>query len=79
MHTIVLTSPSGSAAEVVVLRETEKAVLVAGNASEAWFPKAAIDANGRIAAWFKFDLVHQFLFHAPYAEQGDDDIDVIED
>jgi len=51
---------------VLVVRETPKAILVKGNASEAWFPKRAIDANGIIADWFRFDIVHSFLFHAPY-------------
>jgi hypothetical protein len=50
----------------MIVRETAKAILVKGNASEAWFPKRAIDADGRIADWFQFDLVHSFLFHAPY-------------
>jgi hypothetical protein len=29
---------------VKVVRETAKAILLAGNASEAWFPKTAIDS-----------------------------------
>lgn len=66
MNIITLTSQSGSTTTVAVVRETAKAVLVKGNASEAWFPKRAIDAGGNIAEWFQFDILHQFLFHAPY-------------
>jgi hypothetical protein len=64
--TMKLTSSTGSETTVMIVRETAKAILVKGNASEAWFPKRAIDADGRIADWFQFDLVHSFLFHAPY-------------
>ena len=60
-----LTSASGSTTTVAIVRETDKAILVKGNASEAWFPKRAIDADGRIADWFQFSVLHQFLFHAP--------------
>jgi hypothetical protein len=66
MTTMNLTSASGSQTTVLVVRETPKAILVKGNASEAWFPKRAIDADGIIADWFRFDMVHSFLFHAPY-------------
>lgn len=66
METMIITSPSGSEAQVAIIRETAKAILVKGNCSEAWFPKRAIDADGQIADWFQFDLVHTFLFHAPY-------------
>jgi hypothetical protein len=51
---------------VNIVKETDKAILVEGNASEAWFPKSAIDENGNIANWFKFTLSHIFLFEAPY-------------
>ena len=48
-HQIInLVSPSGAHTVVRVVRETEKAILLAGNASEAWYPKAAIDADGTI-------------------------------
>ncbi len=57
MTTMNLTSASGSQTTVLVVRETPKAILVKGN---------AIDADGIIADWFQFDLVHSFLFHAPY-------------
>lgn len=67
MATMELISSSGTQTTVLLVRETAKAVLVRGNASEAWLPKAAIDESGRIADWFQFRLVHQFLFHAPYA------------
>lgn len=67
MQTMKLTSSSGSETTVLLVRETQKAILVKGNASEAWFPRKAIDEDGNIAAWFQFSLVHQFLFHAPYA------------
>lgn len=68
-HQIInLVSPNGAHTVVRVVRETEKAILLAGNASEAWYPKAAIDADGNIADWFKPNLFHQFLFHAPFVE-----------
>ena len=66
--TITITSQSGSKTTVAVVRETAKAILVKGNCSEAWFPKKAINDEGEIAEWFKFDIVHAFLFHAPYTE-----------
>ena len=66
MTTMTLTSQSGSTTTVAVVRETPKAILVKGNASEAWFPKAAINDAGEVADWFQFSLVHQFLFHAPF-------------
>jgi hypothetical protein len=53
---------------VKVVRETAKAILLAGNASEAWFPKAAIDSDNRVADWFSLSLEHYFLFNAPYKE-----------
>lgn len=65
MPTMTLTSATGSTTTVEVLRETDKAILVNGNASEAWFPKRAIDADGQIADWFQFSLSHTFLFLAP--------------
>ena len=63
---IDLTSATGSTTTVAVVRETPKAMLVKGNASEAWFPKKAIGADGKIADWFQFSISHSFLFHAPY-------------
>lgn len=67
MTTIMkLTSATGSTTEVALVRETPKAILVKGNASEAWFPKAALDADNVIAPWFAFSLSHSFLFHAPF-------------
>lgn len=69
MQTMKLISSSGSETTVLLVRETKKAILVKGNASEAWFPRKAIDAEGNIAPWFQFSLVHQFLFHAPYTAQ----------
>lgn len=65
---MIITSQSGSKTTVSVVRETAKAILVKGNCSEAWFPKKAINDEGEIAEWFNFDLVHTFLFHAPYTE-----------
>ena len=53
---------------VRVVRETAKAILLAGNASEAWFPKAAIDDNNTVADWFSLSLEHSFLFDVPYKE-----------
>ena len=55
--------------EVKVVRETAKAILLAGNASEAWFPKAAIDSDNHVADWFSPRLEHWFLFQAPYKEE----------
>ena len=66
MQILKLTSQSGSTTDVAVMRETPKAILVKGNASEAWFPKAALGADGVIAPWFAFTLSHSFLFHAPF-------------
>ena len=57
---------------VKVVRETAKAILLAGNASKAWFPKAAIDGdNARffVADWLPLGLEHAFLFQAPYNEE----------
>jgi hypothetical protein len=51
---------------VKVVRETAKAILLAGNASEAWFPKSAIDGNNFVADWLPLSLEHAFLFQAPY-------------
>jgi hypothetical protein len=70
MQVLKLTSQSGSTTEVAVVRETPKAILVKGNASEAWFPKAALGADGVIAPWFAFTLSHSFLFHAPFKAEG---------
>ena len=53
---------------VKVLRETAKAILLTGNASEAWFPKSAIKSGGDVADWFTLRLEHQFLWQAPYTE-----------
>ena len=51
-----------------LVRETAKAVLLVGNASEAWFPKSAINSGGDVADWFTLRLEHQFLWQAPYTE-----------
>ena len=58
---------------VKVVRETAKAILLAGNASEAWFPKAAIDSDNWVADWFSLGLEHFFLFDAPFAEDIEED------
>lgn len=58
---------------VKVVRETPKAILLAGNASEAWFPKAAIDSDNWVADWFPLKLEHFFLFDAPFAEDIEED------
>ena len=50
---------------VKVVRETAKAILLAGGASEAWFPKAAIDGDNTVADWFPLTLEHFFLFDVP--------------
>lgn len=70
MKTMKLTSQTGSETEVAIVRETPKAILVKGNASEAWLPKAAINSEGLIAAWFAFTLSHTFLFIAPISKEG---------
>jgi hypothetical protein len=54
---------------VKVVRETAKAILLAGNASEAWFPKTAIDSDNCVADWFSLSLEHFFLFDAPYKKK----------
>ena len=51
---------------VKVVCETAKAVLLTGNASEAWFPKSAIDGKNCIADWLMLTLEHDFLWQAPY-------------
>ena len=53
---------------VKVVRGTAKAILLAGNASQAWFPKSAIDGDNTIADWFSLSLEHFFLFDVPYKE-----------
>jgi|TARA_R100001591_G_scaffold84686_1_gene91044 L-asparaginase II len=53
---------------VKVVRETAKAILLAGNASQAWFPKSAIDGDNTVADWFSLSLEHFFLFDVPYKE-----------
>ena len=45
-------------------------LVLAGNASEAWFPKSAINQDNYIADWFDFSLEHWFLFQAPYTEEA---------
>ena len=51
---------------VKVVRETAKAILLAGNASEAWFPKSAIDSDNFVADWLPLGLEHTFLFQCPF-------------
>jgi len=51
---------------VKMVRETAKAVLLAGSASEAWFPLSAINSDGDVADWLTLTLEHQFLWQAPY-------------
>ncbi len=52
---------------VEIVRETEKAILVRGKCSQAWFPRAALEADGTIKDWFvnRMTLVHGFLFSNP--------------
>ena len=69
MEILNLTSANGTETTVRIVRETAKAILVKGNASEAWFPKKAIDTDGNIAEWFRGGLAHAFLFDAPYDAQ----------
>ena len=65
-NTMRLTLGSGEETTVLVVRETEKAILVRGNCSSAWFPKAAIDSSGTVANWITLELSHQFLWSVPY-------------
>lgn len=65
---------SGGETNVKVVRETAKAILVKGNCSQAWFPKAAINENGEVAEWFIGSLVHNFLWQAPYKEGNDKNV-----
>lgn len=63
---ITIESSEGETATVKVVRETPKAILVAGACSEAWFPKKALDENNVIAPWVTLTIAHCFLFDAPY-------------
>tara|TARA_E500000331_G_scaffold355814_1_gene412293 strand:- start:3692 stop:3913 length:222 start_codon:yes stop_codon:yes gene_type:complete len=54
---------------VKVVRETAKAVLLAGNASEAWFPKSAIDSDNCVADWLPLGIKQTFVFEVPYNEE----------
>jgi hypothetical protein len=65
-NTMRLTLGSGEETTVLVVRETEKAILVRGNCSSAWFPKSCIDSSGAVANWITLELSHQFLWIAPY-------------
>lgn len=75
MQMITLFNESGKQTTVELIRETEKAIQVAGGCSEAWFPKAAIKFLGTnevtgfqvadVASWFTGTLSHQFLWIAP--------------
>ena len=66
MDVMTLKSHSHGDTTVRLVRETAKAILVEGNVSQAWFPKAAIDGDGEIASWFSFGMEHFFLFDAPF-------------
>ena len=66
MNLITIKSKSHGDATVRVVRETAKAIQVEGNASQAWFPKSAINSDGEIATWFSFGLEHFFLFDSPF-------------
>lgn len=70
MDIITIESRHLGETDVKVIRETAKAILLAGNASEAWFPKSAINQDNYIADWFDFSLEHWFLFQAPYTEEA---------
>ena len=67
MRTMKLRTPKAET-EVLIVQETEKALLVRGNCSEGWFPKSALEVDGMIKEWFRnrMTLVHAFLFEAPY-------------
>ena len=70
MQIITIESRSQGKTTVKVVKETAKAILLAGNASEAWFPKSALSEDNYIADWFNFSLEHWFLFQAPYTEEA---------
>ena len=63
---ITIESTSGCITEVLILRETPKAILVKGNCSEAWFPKKGLDEDLRVAPWVTMTISHGFLWEAPY-------------
>lgn len=72
---MTLHNEKGDVTTVEVVRETERAILVAGACSEAWFPKSAITILGinevtgntvaDVAPWFHGTLVHTFLWISP--------------
>lgn len=72
---MTLFNEKGGETTVEVVRENEKAILVAGNCSEAWFPKSALTILGinevtgntvaDVASWFTGTLVHTFLWISP--------------
>jgi hypothetical protein len=64
IQTIQLTLKTTTAI-LKVVRETPKAILVAGKMSEAWFPKAVIK-DGVVRDTFKMTLLHWFLFECPW-------------
>ena len=53
---------------VKVVDVRAKAIKVAGNASQAWYPKSGIDADGNIANWVQGSLSHSFLWECPWDE-----------
>ena len=68
MEVITITHSYQGETTVKVVRETAKAVLLAGNASEAWFPKKALSDDNFVADWFSLSIEHCFLWQAPYTE-----------
>ena len=68
MELITITHSYHGETTVRVARETAKAVLLAGNASEAWFPKKALGDDNSVADWFSLSIEHCFLWHSPYNE-----------
>ena len=68
MEVITITHSYQGETTVKVARETAKAVLLVGNASEAWFPKKAISDDNCVADWFSLSIEHCFLWQAPYTE-----------
>lgn len=60
-----LRNSEGSEAVVLVERETDKALLLSRDASSAWFPKSAIDADGNVAPWLPLTEKHRSLWIAP--------------
>ena len=69
VNDIITIEVEGNTTTVKVVKETPKAVLLKGNCSEAWFPKKAI-VDGVVQPWMTLDIVHCFLWEAPYTGEA---------